>query len=48
VLEALEGRVRVKAAELRGRERDEDLTVLCRNCHELFSQLGRLHANPQG
>jgi hypothetical protein len=28
--------------ERRGNERDEDLTVLCRGCHELFSRTGRL------
>jgi hypothetical protein len=29
--------------ERRGAERESDLIVLCRNCHELFHRFGRLH-----
>jgi hypothetical protein len=30
--------------ERRGRERDDDLIVLCRGCHELFHRFGRLQS----
>jgi hypothetical protein len=33
--------------ERRGYERDGDLTVLCRTCHELFSHFGRLASKPR-